>query len=61
MPEGYILLTTPSSPRPFLFLCDESGERVDFAMGFAVQLVIELVESGNREDAHGKLSIGFRL
>ena len=35
-------------------VCTGYGERVDFAMAVVVQLVMELVEIGNREDTHGK-------
>ena len=35
-------------------------QRVDFAMGFAVQFGIELFRNGNTEDFHGKLSVSYR-
>ena len=35
--------------------------RVDFVMGFVVQLVMEFVEIGNRGDVHGKGSSAGKL
>ena len=36
-------------------------DRVDFVMGFVVQLVMEFVEIGNRGDVHGKGSSAGKL
>ena len=57
-PGGYPTHHTQYLAHSPLSVCTGSGERVDFAMGVVVQLVMELVEIGNREDAHGKGSSG---
>mgnify|MGYP007018390082 CR=1 FL=1 len=36
-------------------------DRVDFVMGFVVQLVMEFFEIGNRGDVHGKGSSAGKL
>ena len=52
--EGGFLLTTPSTLSiRVCFFVTQQLDRVDFVMGFVVQLVMEFVEIGNRGDVHG--------
>ena len=58
----FILLTTPHTLSIRLcFFVPPQLDRVDFVMGFVVQLVMEFVEIGNRGEVHGKGSSAGKL